>query len=95
MSRFARLMKLKELLVDSGITEAKRLAARLGVKERTIYRDMKVLEEWAGDAKRTPDRFENLKRLRRETGSAFLLGSEGPVNICSQPAVLGSGGRGV
>jgi DeoR/GlpR family transcriptional regulator of sugar metabolism len=48
MSRIARLIKLKELL-DSGITEAKRLAARLGVKERTIYRDLKVLEEGTGE----------------------------------------------
>ena len=45
--RLARCMKVKSLL-DSGITDRKRIARQLGVSVRQIHRDMHVVAEADG-----------------------------------------------
>ena len=42
--RFSRILRLLELLQDRCVYDARALAVRLGTTERTVYRDLKVLE---------------------------------------------------
>ena len=42
--RFARILRLLELLQERSPHDARALSAPLGATERTVYRDLKVLE---------------------------------------------------
>ena len=42
--RFARILRLLELLQERSPRDARALSAALGATERTVYRDLKVLE---------------------------------------------------
>jgi predicted DNA-binding transcriptional regulator YafY len=54
--RFSRILRLLELLQDRHVYDAKALGVRLGATERTVYRDLKVLELAGMPCDYDPDR---------------------------------------
>ena len=54
--RFARILKLLELLQERSPRDARALSAALGATERTVYRDLKVRELAGVSCNYDPDR---------------------------------------